>query len=121
MNPARRTPGMSNIFWMPIQTRTEMLTTGMRSNLGIKVFGPDLDGIQNAAVQIEHALSGFRDTRSVFAERTTGGYFLDFTVNRDAIARYGLTVQDVNDVVETAIGGKTINTKIETPERCPGK
>ena len=119
MNATLRTPGMSNIFWMPIQTRTEMLTTGMRSNLGIKVFGPDLGGIQDAAVQIEHALSGFRDTRSVFAERTTGGYFLDFTVNREAAARYGLTVQDVNDVVETAIGGKTITTTIERRERYP--
>jgi Cu(I)/Ag(I) efflux system membrane protein CusA/SilA len=110
---------MSNIFWMPIQTRTEMLTTGMRSNLGIKVFGPDLAGIQDAAVQIERALTGFHDTRSVFAERTTGGYFLDFTVNREAAARYGLTVQDVNDVVETAIGGKTITTTIERRERYP--
>jgi Cu(I)/Ag(I) efflux system membrane protein CusA/SilA len=119
MNATLRTPGMSNIFWMPIQTRTEMLTTGMRSNLGIKVFGPDLGGIQDAAVQIEHALSGFRDTRSIFAERTTGGYFLDFTVNREAAARYGLTVQDVNDVVETAIGGKTITITIERRERYP--
>jgi Cu(I)/Ag(I) efflux system membrane protein CusA/SilA len=119
MNATIRTPGMSNIFWMPIQTRTEMLTTGMRSNLGIKVFGPDLGGIQDAAVQIERALTGFRDTRSVFAERTTGGYFLDFTVNREASARYGLTVQDVNDVVETAIGGKTITTTIERRERYP--
>src|SRR5947207_1035511 len=117
MNAALRTPGMSNIFWMPIQTRTEMLTTGMRSNLGIKVFGPDLGGIQDAAVQIERALTGFHDTRSVFAERTTGGYFLDFTVNREAAARYGLTVQDVNDVVETAIGGKTITTTVEGRER----
>jgi Cu(I)/Ag(I) efflux system membrane protein CusA/SilA len=119
MNTALFTPGMSNIFWMPIQTRTEMLTTGMRSNLGIKVFGPDLGGIQDAAVQIERALTGFQDTRSVFAERTTGGYFLDFTVNREAAARYGLTVQDVNDVVETAIGGKTITTTIERRERYP--
>jgi copper/silver efflux system protein len=119
MNAALFTPGMSNIFWMPIQTRTEMLTTGMRSNLGIKVFGPDLGGIQDAAVQIERALTGFHDTRSVFAERTTGGYFLDFTVNREAAARYGLTVQDVNDVVETAIGGKTITTTIERRERYP--
>ncbi|MEN3369646.1 MAG: copper/silver efflux system protein [Verrucomicrobiota bacterium] len=119
MNATLRTPGMSNIFWMPIQTRTEMLTTGMRSNLGIKVFGPDLAGIQDAAVQIEHALTGFGETRSVFAERTTGGYFLDFTVNREAAARYGLTVQDVNDVVETAIGGKTITTTIERRERYP--
>jgi Cu(I)/Ag(I) efflux system membrane protein CusA/SilA len=114
-----KTPGMANIFWMPIQTRTEMLTTGFRSALGIKVFGPDLAGIQNVAIQIEKALSDFPDTRSVFAERTTGGYFLDFTVNREAAARYGLTVQDVNDVVETAIGGKTITTTVEGRERYP--
>jgi Cu(I)/Ag(I) efflux system membrane protein CusA/SilA len=119
MNANLRTPGMSNIFWMPIQTRTEMLTTGMRSNLGIKVFGPDLAGIQDAAVQIERALSGFRDTRSVFAERTVGGYFLDFSINREAAARYGVTVQDVNDVIETAIGGKTITTTVEGRERYP--
>src|SRR6202040_3946014 len=88
-------------------------------NLGIKVFGPDLGGIQDAAVQIERALTGFQDTRSVFAERTADGYFLDFTVNREAAARYGLTVQDVNDVVETAIGGKTIATTVEGRERYP--
>jgi Cu(I)/Ag(I) efflux system membrane protein CusA/SilA len=119
MNANIKTPGMANIFWMPIQTRTEMLTTGFRSVLGVKVFGPDLAGIQNVAVQIEKALSDFPDTRSVFAERTTGGYFLDFTVNREAAARYGLTVQDVNDVVETAIGGKTITTTVEGRERYP--
>lgn len=119
MNARLSTPGMSNIFWMPIQTRTEMLTTGMRSNLGIKVFGPDLAGIEKVAVDIEKTLTGFRDTRSVFAERTTGGYFLDFKVNREAAARYGLTVQDVNDVVETAIGGKTITTTVEKRERYP--
>jgi Cu(I)/Ag(I) efflux system membrane protein CusA/SilA len=119
MNANIKTPGMANIFWMPIQTRTEMLTTGFRSVLGVKVFGPDLAGIQNVAIQIEKALSDFPDTRSVFAERTTGGYFLDFTVNREAAARYGLTVQDVNDVVETAIGGKAITTTVEGRERYP--
>ena len=83
---------MANIFWMPIQTRTEMLTTGFRSILGIKVFGPDLETIQERRrSQIEKALSDFPDTRSVFAERTTGGYFLDFDVNREVAARYGLT------------------------------
>ena len=119
MNAKIKTPGMASIFWMPIQTRTEMLTTGFRSVLGLKVFGPDLTGIQNVGIQIEKALSDFPDTRSVFAERTTGGYFLDFTVNREAAARYGLTVQDVNDVVETAIGGKTITTTVEGRERYP--
>jgi Cu(I)/Ag(I) efflux system membrane protein CusA/SilA len=119
MNAKLKTPGMANIFWMPIQTRTEMLTTGFRSVLGVKVFGPDLTGIQNVGVQIEKALTDMPNTRSVFAERTTGGYFLDFTVNRKAAARYGLTVGDVNDVIETAIGGNTISTTVEGRERYP--
>ncbi len=119
MNANIKTPGMANIFWMPIQTRTEMLTTGFRSVLGIKVFGPDLAGIQDVAVQIEKTLTAFPNTRSVFAERTTGGYFLDFTVNREAAARYGLGVGDVNDVIESAIGGKTITTTVEGRERYP--
>src|SRR3989441_369757 len=119
MNEKMKTPGMANIFWMPIQTRTEMLTTGFRSILGIKVFGPDLGVIENVAVQIEKALSDFPNTRSAFAERTTGGYFLDVTPNRQTAARYGLTVGDVNDIVETAIGGKTIATTVEGRERYP--
>ena len=119
MNDKMKTPGMANIFWMPIQTRTEMLTTGFRSVLGIKVFGPDLGTIQDVAVQIEKSLSDFSGTRSVFAERTTGGYFLDFTPNRKVAARYGLTVGDVNDIVESAIGGKTVATTVEGRERYP--
>jgi Cu(I)/Ag(I) efflux system membrane protein CusA/SilA len=119
MNATVKTPGMANIFWMPIQTRTEMLSTGFRSILGIKVFGPDLATIENMGVQIERALADIPNTRSVFAERTTGGYFLDFTPNRKAAARYGLTVGDVNDIVETAIGGKTIATTVEGRERYP--
>src|SRR5213595_4166593 len=119
LNLNLRTPGMANIFWMPIQTSTEMLTTGFRSALGIKVFGPDLQGIENLAVQIEKAIVDLPDTRSAFAERTLGGYFLDFDVNREAAARYGLTAGDVNDVVEAAIGGKTITTTVEKRERYP--
>lgn len=119
MNGKIKTPGMANIFWMPIQTRTEMLTTGFRTILGVKVFGPDLKSIEQAAVDIEKALSDFPHTRSVFAERTTGGYFLDFVVNREAAARYGLRVGDVNDIIETAIGGKTIATTVEGRERYP--
>src|SRR5208337_4450729 len=118
-NEASKTPGMAQIFWMPIQTRTEMLTTGFRSILGIKVFGPDLKGIEDVAVQIEQVLSNSPNTRSAFAERTTGGYFLDFTVNREAAARYGLQVQDVNEIVESAIGGNTIATTVEGRERYP--
>jgi Cu(I)/Ag(I) efflux system membrane protein CusA/SilA len=119
MNANIKTPGMANIFWMPIQTRTEMLTTGFRSKLGIKIFGPDLGKIQQIGLQIEKALSDFPDTRSVYAERTTGGYFLDFDVRRETAARYGLTVGAVNDVIESAIGGKTISTTVEGRERYP--
>jgi Cu(I)/Ag(I) efflux system membrane protein CusA/SilA len=119
MNRKMKTPGMANIFWMPIQTRTEMLTTGFRSILGVKVFGPDLATIQEAGIKIEKALNGLPQTRSAFAERTTGGYFLDFTVNRQAAARYGITTGDVNDIIETAIGGKTITTTVEGRERYP--
>ena len=119
MNAKVRVPGMANIFWMPIQTRTEMLTTGFRSVLGVKVYGPNLDAIQDTASQVERALSDFPDTRSAFAEKGTSGYFLDFTVNREVAARYGLTVGDVNDVVEMAIGGKTITTTVEGRERYP--
>src|SRR5437660_4751344 len=119
LNMNLRTPGMANIFCMPIQTRTEILTTGFRSALGIKVFGPDLQGIENLAVEIEKAIVDLPDTRSAFAERTVGGYFLDFDVNREAAARYGLTAGDVNGVIETAIGGKTITTTVEARERYP--
>ena len=119
MNAKVKVPGMANIFWMPIQTRTEMLSTGFRSVLGVKVYGPNLDAIQETAQQVERALTDFPGTRSVFAERNTSGNFLDFTVNREAAARYGLTVGDINDVIETAIGGKTITTTVEGRERYP--
>src|SRR6266852_4495559 len=116
VNANMKTPGMANIFWMPIQTRTEMLTTGFRSVLGVKVFGPDLGEIQKLAVQIERDLADMPNTRSAFAERTVGGYFLDFVVNREAAARYGLRVSDVNDIIESAIGGKNITTTVEGRE-----
>src|SRR6266704_1221579 len=117
VNANIKTPGMANIFWMPIQTRTEMLTTGFRTVLGVKVFGPDLGEIQKIAVQVEKELADFPNTRSAFAERTVGGYFLDFVVNREAAARYGLKVGDVNDIIESAIGGKNITTTVEGRER----
>ena len=119
MSEATKTPGMAQIFWMPIQTRTEMLTTGFRSLLGIKVFGPSLRGIEAVATSIESALSDFENTRSAFAERTTRGYFLDFSINREAAARYGLRVEDINQIIETAIGGHTIGTTVEGRERYP--
>src|ERR1700730_4012169 len=117
VNANIKTPGMASIFWVPIQTRTEMVTTGFRRILGVKVFGPDLGEIQKIAVQIEKELADFPNTRSAFAERTVGGYFLDFVVNREAAARYGLRVGDVNDIIESAIGGKNVTTTVEGRER----
>ncbi len=119
MNENVRFPGMANIFWMPIQTRTEMLSTGFRSKLGIKVFGPDLETIEDIGVEIEGILTELQGTRSVFAERVTGGYFLDFDIDREQAARYGLTVGDIEDVIETAIGGKNISQTVEGQERYP--
>jgi copper/silver efflux system protein len=117
MNQTVKFPGMPNIFWMPIQTRTEMLSTGFRSNLGIKVFGPDLKGIEDIGIEIEGLLIDMPGTRSAFAERVTGGYFLDFIIDREEAARYGLTVGDVEDVIESSIGGKNISQTVEGQER----
>ena len=112
-------PGMPNIWWMPIQTRVEMLTTGIRSQLGIKVFGDDLSELEEASVAIEQALPEVRGTRSAFAERATGGFFLDVKVNRREASRLGLSVQDVNEVVMTAIGGMNVSETLEGRERYP--
>jgi Cu(I)/Ag(I) efflux system membrane protein CusA/SilA len=114
-----QTPGMAPVVWMPIQTRTEMLTTGFRSNLGLRVYGRNLHDIADAGEQIEQALKDFPDTRSVFAERSEGGRYLDIIPDRQAIARYNLTVDDINQVVETAIGGNTIGYTVEGRERYP--
>jgi Cu(I)/Ag(I) efflux system membrane protein CusA/SilA len=102
---------------MPIQTRTEMLATGVRSPLGIKVFGDDLASVESAAVAIASALEDVPGTRNVFAERTSGASYLDFQIDREAAARFGLSVQDVNDVIEAAIGGVTVSRTIEGRER----
>ena len=114
-----QTPGMADIIWMPIQTRTEMLTTGFRSNLGLRVYGRSLRDIADAGEQIEQALKDFPDTRSVFAERSEGGRYLDIVPDRTALGRYNLTVDDVNQVVEMAIGGNTIGYTVEGRERYP--
>ena len=121
MDAGMRFPGMPNIWWMPIQTRTEMLATGIRSTLGIKVFGPELAQIERTAVDIERALLDDPRTalytRSAFAERTTGGYFLDFDIDRAAAARFGLNVGDVQDVIEAAMGGIKVGETVEGRER----
>ncbi len=112
-------PGMPNIWWMPIQTRTEMLATGIRSSLGIKILGPQLQELERLGLQIEDLLQTLDGTRSAYAERVTGGYYIDIDVNRVAAARYGLTVGDVQDVIESAIGGKNITWTVEGRERYP--
>jgi Cu(I)/Ag(I) efflux system membrane protein CusA/SilA len=119
MDQKLRYPGMPNIFWMPVQTRTEMLATGIRSPLGIQVFGNDLETIERTAVQIEAAVSKIPGTRSAFAERSVGGFFIDFKVDRDKAARYGLRVDDINEVVMTAIGGMQVSETVEGRERYP--
>ena len=119
MDQKLRYPGMPNVWWMPIQTRVEMLSTGIRSQLGIKVFGDDLRRIEESAVRIEQAVAGIHGTRSAFAERSTGGFFVDVTVRRREAARHGLSVADVNDVIRTAIGGMNVSQAIEGRERYP--
>ncbi|HZY31122.1 MAG TPA: CusA/CzcA family heavy metal efflux RND transporter, partial [Candidatus Methylomirabilis sp.] len=119
MDAQMRFPGMPNVWWMPIQTRTEMLATGFRSVLGLKIFGPDLQVIEQIGKEIEAAVGMVPGTRSVLSERTTGGYFIDFKIRRQEAARYGLQVADVEDLIETAIGGKEISMTIEGRERYP--
>jgi Cu(I)/Ag(I) efflux system membrane protein CusA/SilA len=110
-------PGVTNAFVMPIRNRIDMLATGIRTPVGVKVFGPDLKVIETLGAGIELAVRGIRGTRSVFAERTAGGYFLDIDLNRDAMARYGISVKQAESVIATAIGGERLTTTIEGPER----
>ncbi|HEX9764926.1 MAG TPA: CusA/CzcA family heavy metal efflux RND transporter, partial [Candidatus Acidoferrales bacterium] len=119
LNEAVQMPGMSNIWTMPIKNRIDMLTTGVRSPVGIKILGDDLKQIEQLGAHLEGVLSGVPGTRSVFAERTTGGYFLDFDLRREALARYGLTVDDVNEVVMSGVGGENLTVTVEGRERYP--
>ena len=119
MDAKLRIPGFPNIWWMPIQTRTEMVTTGVRSPVGIKVLGPDLKTIEKIGLEIEQVLANVPGTKSAFAERLNEGYYLDLTVNRREAARYGLTVGDVQAVITSAIGGETVTTTVEGRERYP--
>jgi Cu(I)/Ag(I) efflux system membrane protein CusA/SilA len=119
MNEALRIPGVSNAWTMPIKNRIDMLTTGVRTPVGIKIYGADLKVIEKLGAQIEGLLPRVAGTRSVFAERTGGGYFLDFDLKRDQLARYGLTVDDAQMVVTSAIGGDNVTTTVEGRERYP--
>ena len=117
MDKALRFPGVSNAWTMPIKARTDMLATGIRTPVGIKVLGTDLGEIDRLARQIETVVKAVPGTSSAYAERVIGGYYLDVIPDRDALARYGLMVSDVQDTVSSALGGETITTTVEGRER----
>jgi len=117
MNAALQLPGISNAWTMPMKNRVDMLSTGIRTPVGIKVSGADLGVIQRTALAIESALQQVPGTRSAYAERVAGGYFLDFDLDRDKLARYGLSVDDANMMVMTAVGGDNQTTTVEGRER----
>ncbi len=119
MNDALNIPGVANSFTMPIKARIDMLATGIRTPVGIKILGPDLEVIEKIGMQLEQQLRDIPGTRSIYAERVATGYFLDIVINRNAIARYGLTVDDVNEVIQAAIGGMNLTTTVEGRARYP--
>ena len=119
MNDALSLPGLANSWTMPIKGRIEMLSTGLRTPVGLKISGADLDTIEEIGAQIESVLPSVKGTRSVFAERTGSGYFLDFEWNREALARYGLSIEEAQEVIEKAIGGENVTTTVEGRERYP--
>ena len=119
LDNALQIPGVANTWTMPIIGRIDMLSTGIRTPLGIKVFGPHLDEIERIGLDVERTLKDVPGTRSAYAERANTGYFLDFTINRDAIARFGLTIEDVQEVIQSAIGGMNLTTTVEGRERYP--
>ncbi|HEV7880610.1 CusA/CzcA family heavy metal efflux RND transporter [Bradyrhizobium sp.] len=117
LDKALQFPGVSNAWTMPIKARTDMLATGIRTPVGIKVFGADLAELEKLARQIEGVVKTVPGTSSAYAERVIGGYYLDVVPDREALARYGLMVSDVQDVVSSALGGETITTTVEGRER----
>ncbi len=119
LDAAVKFPGLTNAWTMPIKTRIDMLSTGIKTPVGIKIMGPDLAVLADLGEQIEALLRDKQGTLSVFSERVTGGNYLDFAINREQIARYGLQVQDVQDIITTAIGGMNVTHTIEGLERYP--
>jgi Cu(I)/Ag(I) efflux system membrane protein CusA/SilA len=119
MNEALSLPGLANSWTMPIKGRIEMLSTGLRTPVGLKISGADLDTIEEIGARIESVLPAVKGTRSVFAERTGSGYFLDVEWNRERLARYGLSVEEAQGVIEKAIGGENVTTTVEGRERYP--
>ena len=112
-------PGLANAWTMPIKTRIDMLSTGIKTPVGIKVSGPDLNVLQKLSLEIEQVMKTIPDTLSAYGDRAVGGYYLDFDINREAAARYGLTTGDVQDVIQSAIGGMNISETVEGLERYP--
>jgi Cu(I)/Ag(I) efflux system membrane protein CusA/SilA len=119
MDQKLQIPGQTNAWTMPIRNRIDMLTTGIRTPVGIKVFGSDLKQIEEIGKQLEQIIQKIPGTRSVYGERVSGGYFVDFDLHRPEIARYGLTIKEVQDVIMSAIGGENVSTSIEGRERYP--
>ncbi|MFZ2404919.1 MAG: efflux RND transporter permease subunit, partial [Methylobacter sp.] len=119
MDKAIHFPGLTNAWTMPIKNRIDMLATGIKTPVGIKVSGPDLNVLQSLALQIAEAMKTLPETLSAYGDRAVGGYFLDFDINREAAARYGLTTGDVQDVIQSAIGGMNITETVEGLERYP--
>ncbi len=119
MDKAINFPGVANAWTYPIKTRIDMLSTGIKTPIGIKVIGPDLDVLEKVAGEIERSLKTLPDTLSAFADKAAGGYYLDFDIKREEAARYGLTVGDVQDVVQSAIGGMNVTETVEGLERYP--
>ena len=119
LNDAVQFPGLTNAWTMPIKTRIDMLSTGIKTPVGIKLMGPDLQTLSDLGTRIEAVVRTIPGTASVISERVTGGNYLDFVINREASARYGLTVGDVQDVIMTAIGGMNVSTAVEGLERYP--
>ncbi|WCS23470.1 CusA/CzcA family heavy metal efflux RND transporter [Methylobacterium sp. NMS14P] len=117
MDAALQFPGVSNAWTQPIRARIDMLATGIRTPVGVKVLGTDLTAMEAAARQVEAALRTVSGTSSAYAERVIGGYFLDITPDREALGRYGLRVGDVQDVIATALGGQSVTETVEGRER----
>jgi Cu(I)/Ag(I) efflux system membrane protein CusA/SilA len=112
-------PGVANAWTMPIKARVDMLSTGVRTPVGVKIMGADLKTVQELGEHIEMLLKDVPGTKSAFAERTAGGYFLDFKLKRQALARYGLTIDQANNIVMSAVGGENVTTTVEGRERYP--
>ncbi len=119
LNAAIQFPGLTNAWTMPIKTRIDMLSTGIKTPVGIKIGGPNLDTLQRIGKEIESIAKTIPGTRSVYAERSAGGNYIDFKINREKIARYGLAIADVQNVIKSAIGGMNITKTVEGLERYP--